>query len=183
MRTRRRATIDDLRQAIDRLPRHTRTAMLEGIAANDIIVGAYSTGDGICPMLAAHRHGGRTSQIAFAQAWDAVAFRGQRRSGARRATERELLILCSHLQASLLEHDVPRQELAAAQRDHEALMARRRGSAAERPGDPDRTPELADRPGWAWTRAVRRYDDYASLIRRVDEARAEAERSEAAPVS
>ena len=45
--------------------------MLEGIAANDIIVGAYTTGDGICPMLAAHRHGGRTSQIAFAQAWDA----------------------------------------------------------------------------------------------------------------
>ncbi len=41
--------------------------MLEGIAANEIIVGAYSTDDGICPMLAAHRAGGRTSVIAFAR--------------------------------------------------------------------------------------------------------------------
>ena len=97
MRTRRRATIEDLRQAIDCLPRRTRMAMLEGIAANDIIVGAYSTGEGICPMLAAHRAGGRTSLIAFAQAWDRVAFRGQRAARARRATDRELLILRSHL--------------------------------------------------------------------------------------
>ena len=89
MRTRSRATIEDLRQAIDCLPRRTRIAMLEGIAGNDIIVGAYSTGDGICPMLAAHRAGGRTSVIAFAQAWDRVAFRGQREARARRATERE----------------------------------------------------------------------------------------------
>src|ERR1700748_2714279 len=121
MRTRPRATIEDLRQAIDRLPRHnpialrgtatappprhTRIAMLEGIAANDIIVGAYSTGEGICPMLAAHRNGGRTSLIAFAEAWNRVAFRGQREARARRArraTERELLILRSHLEASLL---------------------------------------------------------------------------------
>jgi hypothetical protein len=184
MRTRRRAIIEDLRQAVDRLPRHTRTAMLEGIAANDIIVGAYTTGDGICPMLAAHRRGGRTSQIAFAQAWDAVAFRGQRRAQARRATERELLILRSHLEASLLGDNVPVQELASAQHDHEALMARRRATAADRPaqrpGDRDRGPELGDRPGWAWTRAVRRYDEYANLIRHVDEARADAERSQAA---
>ena len=124
MRTRRRATIEDLRQAIDRLPRHTRVAMLEGLAAHDIIVGAYSTGDGICPMLAAHRHGGRTSQIAFAQAWDAVAFRGQRKAQARRATERELLILRSHLEASLLGEEVPAQELAAAQRDRRLAAAR-----------------------------------------------------------
>ena len=128
MRTRCRATIEDLRQAIDCLPRHTRIAMLEGMAANPIIVGAYTSGDGICPMLAAHRNGGRTSLIAFAQAWDRVAFRGQKakRAGAvsRRATERELLILRSHLEASLLEDDVPTGELAAARREHEALMAR-----------------------------------------------------------
>ena len=103
MRTRRRATIEDLRQAIDRLPRRTRMAMLEGITVNDVIVGAYSTSEGICPMLAAHRAGGRTSLIAFAQAWDRVAFRGQRASRARRATDRELLILRSHLEASLVE--------------------------------------------------------------------------------
>ena len=101
-----------------------RIAMLEGIAANDIIVGAYSTGEGICPMLAAYRNGEHTSLIAFAQAWDRVAFRGQKRARARRATERELRILRSHLETSLLEDDVPAGELAAVRREHEALMAR-----------------------------------------------------------
>jgi hypothetical protein len=124
MRTRCQASIEDLRQAIDSLPRHMRVAMLEGIAGNDIIVGAYSNGEGICPMLAAYRNGGRTSLIAFAQAWDRVAFRGQKRARARRATERELLILSSHLEASLLEDDVPAGELGAARREHEALMGR-----------------------------------------------------------
>jgi hypothetical protein len=167
MRTRRRATIEDLRQAIDCLPRATREAMLAGIAGNDIIVGAYSTGDGICPMLAAHRAGGRTSLIAFADAWDRVAFRGARRATARRATHRELLILKAHLEASLLQDDAPVSELAAARDDHLALVARRRRES-ERPGDPDRTPELEDRPGWAWTRAVRRYDEYERILRRLD---------------
>src|ERR1700742_4976037 len=174
MRTRPRATIEDLRQAIARCPRHTRIAMLEGIAANDIIVGAYSTGEGICPMLAAHRNGGRTSLIAFAEAWDRVASRAQRGARARRArraTERELLILRSHLKASLLDDDRPRDEpaggeLAGARREHEALLARR-----QRPGEPDRTPELEHRPGWAWTRAVRRYDEYERIMKRVEEAR------------
>jgi hypothetical protein len=73
MRTRCRATIEDLRQAIDCLPRHTRIAMLDGIAANDI-----------------------------------------------------------------------------------------------------RTPELAHRSGWAWTRVVRRYDEYERLMRRLEAARSEA---------
>ncbi len=174
MRTRRRATIEDLRQAIDRLPRHTRIAMLDGIAGNDIIVGAYSSGDGICPMLAAYRNGGRTSLIAFAQAWDRVAFRGQRKAGARRATERELLILRSHLEASLLGDDVPAEELTAARRDHEALLARRDHEALlarrERPGEPHRTSELEHRPGWAWTRVVRGYDEYERLMQRLEEA-------------
>jgi hypothetical protein len=166
MRTRRRATIEDLRQAIDRLPRHTRIAMLEGMAANDIIVGAYSSGEGICPMLAAHRNGGRTSLIAFAEAWDRVAFRDQREARSRRATERELLILRSHLEASLLEDEVPAPELAAVRREHEALLAR-----GERPGEPHRTPELERRPGWAWTRVVRRYDEYEQILQRVEDAR------------
>jgi hypothetical protein len=106
MRTRRRATVSELREAIERLPRHTRVAMLKGIAANQIIVGAYSNRDGVCPMLAAHRAGGRTSQISFAKAWDAFAFRGSRSHKARRASERELLILRSQLEASLLD-DLP----------------------------------------------------------------------------
>jgi hypothetical protein len=45
--------------------------MLEGISSNEIIVGAYTDRDGrVCPMLAAHRHGGRTSLASFARAWD-----------------------------------------------------------------------------------------------------------------
>jgi hypothetical protein len=153
--------------AIDCLPRRTREAMLHGIAGNDIIVGAYANGDGICPMLAAHRAGGRTSLIAFADAWDGLAFRGSRKATARRATHRELLILTAHLEASLLEDDVPAGELAAARHDHLQLVARRRPER-ERPGDRDRAPELERRHGWAWTRVVRRYDDYARILRRLD---------------
>jgi hypothetical protein len=215
MRTRRPATIEDLRVAIDCLPRRTRIAMLEGIDANQIIVGAYTSPEGICPMLAAHRAGGRTSLIAFAQAWDRLAFRGVRRARARarRATERELLILRSHLEASLLSDETPAGELAAAPEEHEELVARRAAAAAQarptagaaearrtaevearrtagarRPGDPDRSAELRHGPGWAWTRIVRRYDDYERVLRRVESERetaaaADAHRGAGVPVA
>jgi hypothetical protein len=172
MRTRRRSTIQDLRLAIDCLPRRTRIAMLEGISANRIIAGAYTSPDGICPMLAAHRNGGRTSLISFAEAWDRLAFRGGRRTRARRATERELLILRSQLQASLLADETPAGELAAARREHQELVAHRQERERvhdPRPGDPDRAAALAGRPGWAWTRIVRRYDDYERILRRVEQ--------------
>jgi len=157
--------------------------MLQGIEANDIIVGAYTSGDGICPMLAAHRAGGRTSLIAFADAWDRLAFRGARKGNARRATDRELLILRSHLEASLLDDDAPVGGLAAARREHQDLLARRQPPPApdpptERPGDPDRAPVFRDRPGWAWTRVVRRYDDYERLLRRLDAERRQAQDAE-----
>src|SRR5438067_2139298 len=115
MRTRRNATIEELRRAIECLPPHTKVAMLEGIRANEIIVGAYSNDNGICPMLAAHRAGGRTDCIAFARAWDRFAFRGGRgRRAARRATERELLVLRTHLEASLLADAGPSPDLGGA---------------------------------------------------------------------
>lgn len=139
MRTRRRATSTDLRRAIDCLPRHTKEAMLEGIAANPIIVGAYANPDGICPMLAAHRAGGRTSLIAFARAWDRFAYRGARKARARRATQRELLVLKTYLEASLLEADTPRAELAAARREHLELVRRRRAESGRR-GRPEAAP-------------------------------------------
>lgn len=182
MRTRRAATIEELRLAIDCLPRRTRIAMLEGIAANRIIAGAYANRDGVCPMLAAHRAGGRTDLIAFAKAWDRFAFRAARAARARRATERELITLKAHLEASLLAEDAPVEDLAAARREHLELVARRerdrpsasrrqRAPGAEpgrgRPGDPDRSRELAARPGWAWTRVVRRYDEYERVLRRL----------------
>ena len=95
-----RDPISRLRTAIDCLPARTREAMLEGIRANPIVVGAYTDGrGGICPMLAAHRHGGRTSFVSFARAWDAFA----RTKTIRRATEREVRTLENLLVASLAQ--------------------------------------------------------------------------------
>src|SRR2546421_11903948 len=90
--------IEDLRRAIDCLPVETRLAMLHGVRSNPIIVGAYTdrTG-GVCPMLAAHRCGGRTSPISFAPPWDRLA-PAQR---ARRAPQRELRIPPAPLGARL----------------------------------------------------------------------------------
>ena len=103
MRTKRHA-IEDLRRAIDCLPVETRVAMLRGVRSNDIIVGAYTDrAGGICPMLAAHRCGGRTSLISFAHAWDRFA----RAKRSRRATEREVRILTAHLEASMLSEQLP----------------------------------------------------------------------------
>jgi hypothetical protein len=158
-----RSTISELRQAVEALPRRTRIAMLEGIDANDIIVGAYTDGHGICPMLAAHRSGGRTNLISFARAWDRFAFRDSRDNRARRATERELRVLRTQLEASLIDEDLPTRDLRAALDEHRALVERRR----ERPpGDRDRSRELRGKPGWAWLRPFRRYDEYEHALQR-----------------
>jgi hypothetical protein len=175
MRRRSAATLDDLRRAIESLPHHTRVAMLEGIASNSIIAGAYATGDGVCPMLAAHRAGGRTNAIAFAKAWDRVAFRNARRARdtrARRASERELLILRSHLEASLLEDEIPTAAVVQVRGEHERRHEPRLRATAGRPGDRDRAAELCEEPGWAWTPVVRRYDDYERVLARLEEVRA-----------
>ena len=117
-----RRPIEDLRLAIDCLPRRTREAMLEGIRSEKIIVGAYSSRDGgICPMLAAHRHGGRTSFLSFARAWDRFTNAPARR--ARKATERELRVLSAHLEASLLDED--RVDLGQAIAEHRGAVERR----------------------------------------------------------
>jgi hypothetical protein len=192
MRTQRRATIEDLRVAIHSLPRTTRIAMLQGIAANDIIAGAYTSGEGICPMLAAHRNGGRTNLISFAKAWDRFAFSGSRVTKARPATARELLVLCSHLEASLLEEDAPQADLAAAIDSHQELVGRSRAAAPRpgaphahrprsrvRPGDRDRSRELRSKPGWRWMRVVRRYDEYQWALARIEAEREAHEELEA----
>jgi hypothetical protein len=167
MRTRRRATIQDLRVAIDCLPRVTRVAMLDGIHSNAIIAGAYADPEGICPMLAAHRAGGRTSAISFARAWDRFAFGGARVTGPRRATAREVLVLRSQLEASLLAEDAPDGDLAAAIASHRRLVAAR-PPTPERPGDLDRSRELAAKPGWSWTRVARSYDEYTRALEELD---------------
>jgi glutathione S-transferase len=96
--------------------------MLEGIRQNEIIVGAYTHDGGICPMLAAHRAGGRTSAIWFARTWDRFASGGRAIKRPRRATERELRVLEAHLEASLLEEDAPGAELTAAIASHQRLV-------------------------------------------------------------
>lgn len=175
----RRPPIDQLRTAINCLPLETRLAMLEGVRANDIIVGAYTDrSGGVCPMLAAHRCGGRTNFIGFARAWDRYAKAGRR---ARRASERELRVLTSHLEASILAEDAATADLKTAIAEHRSLVARS-GGARVRPGDPDRSGELADREGWAWMRPFRRYDEYARALARVEAesaAAADAERETA----
>lgn len=189
MRRRQRATISELRQAVECLPRTTKIAMLEGIRGNEIIVGAYADGRGVCPMLAAHRAGGRTSLISFAHAWDRFAFRGGRVGSARRATERELLVLRTHLEASLLEEDGPNPELARAVAEHRNLISKRPENresdrtASMRPrrvGDRDRTAELRRREGWAWLRVFRRYDQYERALERLRDERNRAEECETA---
>jgi hypothetical protein len=126
----RRSARDDLRLAVRCLPRHTRVAMLDGIRRNDIIVGAYTDREGgVCPMLAAHRNGGRTDFLEFAHAWDAFA----RAKRARRATRREVRTLAGFLQASLAG-DV---DLGEAITDHQQAARSRRAR------------EAAD-TGWGW---------------------------------
>src|SRR4051812_49926424 len=131
--SRARSPIEDLRLAIDCLPVRTRRAMLEGIRSNELIVGAYADrAGGVCPMLAAHRCGGRTSFVSFARAWDRFA----RARRARGATARELRILEGRLEATLLPQDPPHPAPANAQHHP---------PRAEAPPPPDRSARL--RPG------------------------------------
>ena len=120
--------------------------MLDGVRANTIVVGAYTDGrGGICPMLAAHRHGGRTSFVSFHRAWDAYA----RTRVVRRATERELRTLENLLVASLAAEE--ETDLAAAIAEYRAsvggILARRLKPGRLRLGqggvEEERTPSLS----------------------------------------
>jgi hypothetical protein len=167
---RQRKRAQDLRRAIDCLPRHTREAMLDGIDRNPIIVGAYTDDSGgVCPMLAAHRRGGRTSLASFARAWD----RYTEARNARRATTRELCTLRAMLEASLY-YEPESGDLARAA----AELRERRPPAAQKPArrdtrERDRSGELRRRPGWAWLRVFRRYDDWQEALARAEEQQAD----------
>jgi len=119
--------------------------MLAGVEANTIIVGAYTDGHGgICPMLAAHRSGGRTSMASFARAWD--RYTGAR-GKPRRASARELGTLRAMLEASIMLEEVPE-------------LPRMRRPTGER----HRARELRFQPGWAWLRPFRRLDEYERAV-------------------
>ena len=151
---RRRRPARDLRLAIDCLPLQTRRAMLTGVEANRIIVGAYTDGrGGICPMLAAHRNGGRTSLASFARAWDRYT---DAHGGARPASERELNTLRAMLEASIML-------------DETTVLERPR--RPRRPtSESHRAAELRGRVGWAWLRPFRRLDEYERALAEIDEA-------------
>ncbi len=127
--------------------------MLTGVRSNEIIVGAYSDRHGgVCPMLAAHRNGGRTDYISFAKAWD--RFANVKR--ARKATRRELLVLETHLEASL-EAEVGYEDLGAAISEHQSAARARR----ER--------EAADTGGWGFLRTRREHRDAERAKARIEE--------------
>ena len=151
MTRRERSPIEDLRRTIDCLPLRTRMAMLEGIRTNEIIVGAYTDrAGGVCPMLAAHRCGGRTSFVSFARAWD--RFTAAKRP--RQATERELRVLVAHLEASILDEERA-SDLARAIADHRGLLGRARARR--------------------WTRPSTRLDDHEIAVQLLEAERAEEE--------
>jgi hypothetical protein len=139
---RRRRPIEDLRIAVECLPSTTRAAMLEGVRTWPIIVGAYTDRrGGVCPMLAAHRCGGRTSFVSFARAWDRFAMAKR----ARRASARELRLLEAHLEASIVA-ERGRADLGGAIADHQALVRDRKAGEAHELGlgwlrDVSRDPE------------------------------------------
>jgi hypothetical protein len=130
--------------------------MLRGIDANPIIAGGYSDkrAGGICPMLAAHRNGGRTNLASFARAWD--RFTGAQRP--RLATDRELRALRSYIELSLLEGDG--RSLAGIARQIRAERSRTRRDTGER----HRGAELRRRRRWAWLIPTRRYDVFAERV-------------------
>jgi len=115
-----------LRAAVEAMPRHAREAMLRGIAANTIIVGAYTDprSGGICPMLAAHRNGGRVDLASFARSWDRYTDADEPRP----ATRREIRTLVALLESSLVD-DVALDGIEPPSRDLPARL-----EPPERPG-------------------------------------------------
>ena len=101
----RRNNAQRLRNAVYAMPAKTKAAMLRGIRTNRVIVGAYvDKRGGVCPMLAAHRNGGRTNFGTFARAWDAYTGANQRKP--RRASRREVRTLQGYLEVSLVRDGI-----------------------------------------------------------------------------
>ncbi len=131
-RSRNAQPIEELRLAVECLPLQTREAMLEGVLAGPrIIVGAYTDREGgVCPMLAAHRRGGRTNFLSFARSWDRFTHARRR----RRATRHELAVLVGLLRASVMDEESC--DLARAIDEHTELLARhRRARTADPTGE------------------------------------------------
>jgi hypothetical protein len=146
------------------MPTRTKEAMLRGIRSNRVIVGAYvDKRGGVCPMLAAHRNGGRTSFGTFARAWDAFTGANQRKP--RRASRREVRTLEGYLEMALLREGVagseplPERPLTEEVRDVQAT--RRRLAAAEAQETSDLS--IEDVLATAYAEHVREEDEQEAL--------------------
>jgi hypothetical protein len=153
-----RGRAERMRVVVDCLPHETKLAMLDGLERYQIIAGAYSDRrGGVCPMLAAHRCGGRTDFRAFARAWD--RFTGAHKRG-RRASERELRTLRAQLERSVWHDELERERLI-------------RVPEPERPATRPRRARIRARFG-AWLIPVRDLGEYRRAIeaatRQLDEA-------------
>src|SRR5262249_33062299 len=136
---RRRNNAERLRNAVYAMPTRTKRAMLRGIRSNRVIVGAYTDKrGGVCPMLAAHRNGGRTNFGTFARAWD--AYTGAKPRRFRRASRREVRALEGYLEMSLAYDGVE----AGASTDPDRPLA---GGAREGRAPRPRLAEAAARDG------------------------------------
>jgi len=125
MTTPREEALADLRRSIDTLPERTRLAMLSGLGSNTVITGAFSDGSGVCPMLAAHRNGGRANCVSFPDAWD--IFTGVHGRGiTRQATQYEVLQLRLQLEESLNAPRTTNNGFAEAIAEHHASIESRR---------------------------------------------------------
>jgi hypothetical protein len=129
----RRNNAERLRNSVYAMPSRTKEAMLRGIRSNRVIVGAYvDKRGGVCPMLAAHRNGGRTNFGTFARAWDAFTGANQRKP--RRASRREVRTLEGYLELSLLRDGAggePFPERPLAEEVEDVKATRRRLAEAE----------------------------------------------------
>jgi hypothetical protein len=128
---RRRDTAERLRHSVEALPRHTKLGMLQGIQSNRVIVGAYvDKRGGVCPMLAAHRNGGRTNMGTFARAWD--EYTGANPKKPRRAARREVRTLQNYLELALISDDLETERpLTEEIRDVQATRRRLTALAAQ----------------------------------------------------
>jgi hypothetical protein len=115
--------VAELRRSIDALPERARRAMLVGLDNNTVITGAFSGGGGVCPMLAAHRAGGRTTCVSFPEAWD--RFTGVYGRGfSRPATPGEIKTLRREIEASLERPQT--SEFSEVIAEHTAMVEGRR---------------------------------------------------------
>ena len=126
------------------MPLETKRAMRDAVEINSIIVGGYTDRDGgVCPMLAAHRHGGRTSFASFARAWDKYTRAG---NTPRRASDREVRTLKTMLDASIAIDDVQGgMVLGDAIADHRQVQVER-ALREEHADVPLNLEELLDQP-------------------------------------